>query len=352
MFRSELNVVMLKIHPIIMTSALFVLYSCGSVKPRTSFDAAKVPPVPDYAKMDNWAAHPDKQDPADLSPDTHLAPNLQKDAPVDVFFLHPTTYTGDLRHQRNWNAAMEDERTNKKTDKGSIQYQASIFNGAGRVYAPRYRQAHLHVFFTKKDTVAAKQAVKVAYEDSRAAFLHYLKYWNNGRPFILAGHSQGGLHVKTLLQEFVEGKDLEQQLVVAYMAGWPVKSGDFKKLKPCETPDQIDCYCSWRTWERRYGKRTKQDQKTVCTNPLLWHTTPGVYAPKQLNKGAVIRPFNRIYEHSTDAEVYNGILLASKPKFKGSLLFWAKNYHPGDFNLYYMNVRENARERTRAYFRR
>ncbi|MBL7809736.1 MAG: DUF3089 domain-containing protein, partial [Saprospiraceae bacterium] len=321
---------------------LLTLYSCGSVKPRATFDPAQVPSAADYALLENWAAHPDKSDPADLSPNADKAPDLQKDATIDVFFLHPTTYTGDLRHQRDWNASMTDERTNRKTDNGSIQYQASIFNGAGRVFAPRYRQAHLHAFFTKKDSVSARRSLEVAYADTKTAFQYYLKHWNYGRPFILAGHSQGGLHVKTLVQQMVEGTDLEQQLVAAYIVGWPVAAKDFKKLKPCEKPDQVDCYCTWRTWERRFGKRLKQDQKTVCTNPLSWSTTPEVYVPKTQNKGAVIRPFNRIYEQSTDAEVYKGILLASKPKFKGSALFFAKNYHPGDFNLYYMNVRENA----------
>jgi hypothetical protein len=341
-----------KLFSLLFFFSLWILYSCGSVKPRTTFDPVKIPAVPDYALRENWAALPDKSDPADLTPNPEKAPDLQKDAPVDVFFLYPTTYTGDLRHQRNWNAAMDDERTNRKTDNGSIQYQASIFNGAGRVFAPRYRQAHLHAFYTKKDTVSAKKALEVAYSDARAAFLHYLKYWNNGRPFILAGHSQGGLHVKTLLKELVEGKDLEQQLVAAYIAGWPVAAKDFKQLKPCEKADQVDCYCSWRTFERRFGKRVKQDQKTVCTNPLTWTTTPEQYAPKNLNKGAVIRPFNHIYEQSTDAEVYKGILLASKPKFKGSFLFFSKNYHAGDLNLYYMNIRENAQERSKAFFRR
>ncbi|HLP93105.1 MAG TPA: DUF3089 domain-containing protein [Saprospiraceae bacterium] len=343
---------MAKLHPLLLLPALLALHSCASVKPKTAFDPAKVPPAPDYSLMENWAAHPDKDDPADLSPDPLLSPNLQKDAPVDVFFLHPTTYTGALRHQRNWNASTSDERTNRKTDNGTIQYQASIFNGAGRVFAPRYRQAHLHVFFTKKDTVAAKKALEVAYSDTKAAFLHYLKYWNNGRPFILAGHSQGGLHTKTLLQQLVEDKNLEQQLVAAYIVGWPVAEKEFRKLKPCEKPDQVDCYCTWRTWERRFGKRLKEDQKTVCTNPLLWDIRPNEYADKMLNKGAVIRPFTHIYPHSTDAEVHKGILLASKPKFKGSALFFSKNYHPGDFNLYYLNVRENAQTRVQAFFRR
>jgi hypothetical protein len=66
----------------------------------------------------------------------------------------------------------------------------------------------------------------------------------------------------------------------------------------------------------------------------------------------VVRPFERLYPGITDAEIHKGILLASKPKFKGSFFFRRKNYHIGDLNLYYMNVRENAQARAKAFSRR
>jgi hypothetical protein len=339
-------------HKILLLAVTYLgLVSCGWVKPGTAFDPAKIPPAPDYSSLDNWAAHPDKTDPADLSPSPDY-PDLQKDAPVDVIFLYPTTYTGDQRDQRDWNASVADARTNAKTDRGSIQYQASIFNGVGRVYAPRYRQAHLHVFYTKKDTLDAQKALEIAYLDTKAAFEYYLNHWNNGRAFILVGHSQGALHTMTLIREMVEGKALESQLVAAYIVGWPVKNGAFKSLQPCITPEQTDCFCSWRTWERNYGLKNAFETDVVCTNPLSWTTSENTYAAKSLNLGGVIRPFEKIYPQVTDAEVYKGILLARKPKFKGSILFRRKNYHIGDLNLYYLNVRQNAAERTKAYLRR
>ncbi len=333
-------------------AAALGLAACGAVHPNMAFDANRVPAAPDYSNMDNWAAHPDKSDPADLSPAPTSVLDMQKDAPVDVIFLYPTTYTGDSRDQREWNASVLDAKTNRKTDQSPIQYQASIFNGVGRVFAPRYRQAHLHVFFTKKDTVAARKALSVAYEDTKAAFDYYLKHWNNGRPFILVGHSQGALHTMNLIREKIEGKALEPQLVAAYIVGWPVKTNFFKTMKPCQTPEQTGCFCTWRTWERNFGLRRAFEEDVVCTNPLTWTTTEKAYAPKTLNRGGVIRPFEKIYPQVTDAEVYKGILLARKPKFKGSILFRRKNYHIGDLNLYYMNVRENAQVRTQAFLRR
>ena len=333
--------------PVILS---ILCFACGSVHPKESFDLAKAPLVPDYARLENWAAHPDKEDPADRTPGPDIKDG-QSGAAVDVFFLYPTTYTGSMRHQRHWNAAVDDVKTNKKTDEGTILFQASIFNGAGRVFAPRYRQAHLTTFFTK-DKVSAKKALDLAYEDTKAAFEYYLAHWNQGRPFIIASHSQGARHSLYLLRDLVEGTPLQQQLVAAYLVGWPVGEKFFKQLKPCQSPEETGCYCTWRTWEREYGLRQAFEQGIVCTNPLNWTTEEGRYAPKSANLGGVIRPFNAVRPQVVDAEVYRGVLVCCKPKFPGSFFFRTKNYHVGDFNLYYMNVRENAQVRAKAYLKR
>jgi hypothetical protein len=330
---------------------LGLLTACGSVRPKEPFDAAKIPPAPDYSKLENWAAHPDKTDSADQTPCPNVK-NEQNGAAVDVFFLHPTTYTGSLRHQRDWNAAVEDSKTNKKTDESPILFQASIFNGAGRVFAPRYRQAHLTVFYGK-DKMSAEKALDLAYADTKAAFEFYLKNWNQGRPFIIASHSQGARHAMFLLRDMVENTPLQDQFVAAYLVGWPVKEEFFKQLKPCETPEQTGCYCTWRTWNRDFAlKKNFPRDGIVCTNPLTWTTAEGQYAPKSQNLGGVVRPFCAIYPQIVDAEVHEGILLSSKPKFPGSFFFRLKNYHIGDLNLYYMNVRENARARAAMFLRR
>ena len=150
---------------------------------------------------------PFRKDSADLTPDT-IFTDLQSESSVDVFFLHPTSYTG-TKGQRFWNAPLDDEKVNRKTDRTSIRHQASIFNGAGKIYAPRYRQAHLHAYFTKNEKELAQQAFDLAYRDVAAAFQYYLDHYNKGRPIILACHSQGTTHGMRLLKEFFDGKPLQ-----------------------------------------------------------------------------------------------------------------------------------------------
>jgi len=328
--------------------------SACAVRPKGQFDASNIPPAPDYSNLVNWAAHPDKEDMADRTPLPEMKDG-QSDAEVDVLYFYPTTYTGSKRYENQWNADVNDVRVNKTTDEGAVLFQASIFNGTGRVYAPRYRQAHLNVFYNKKKVDSDKEALALAYTDIEAAFDYYMKHWNNGRPFIIAAHSQGALHAMNLIKKKIEGTPLQNDLVAAYIVGWPVNKTFYKNFQPCEKPDQINCYCSWRTWNREYvldhNADSRLNSEIVCTNPLCWTTTEGQYAPKSSNLGGVVRPFEKVYPAITDAEVYQGVLLARKPKFKGSILFRRKNYHIGDLNLFYMNVRQNAQTRTEAYFR-
>lgn len=329
----------------LLFASLAVLTGCA-VHPKSAFDPKRVPPAPDYTNLDNWAAHPDKKDPADRTPDgLH---DEQDSAAVDVFFLYPTSYVG-ARGEKYWNADVQDAKVNKKTDESSILFQASIFNGVGRVFAPRYRQAHLHVFFTKKDSVSAREALDLAYSDVKAAFQYYLNHWNQGRPFIIAGHSQGARHAMLLIQEMIENQGLASKFIAGYIVGWPVSNKFYQQMKPCATPDETGCFCTWRTFNRRYGLRKAFQTEIICTNPLTWSLTEREYAQKSVNAGAVIRPFNVVRPQSTDAEIYKGIVLAHKPKFPGSALFVRRNYHIGDLNLYYMNVRENAQLRVKAY---
>jgi hypothetical protein len=90
--------------------------------------------------------------------------------------------------------------------------------------------------------------------------------------------------------------------------------------------------------------------KIAVVNPLTWKTDDA-YAPASLNKGAVYRDFSKIVVGENSAQIHNGILWTNKPKFRGSILMRTKNYHPGDFNIFYMNVRENAKQRIGAFWK-
>lgn len=328
-----------------------LLQSC-SVKPSGVFLETSLPTAPDYSKSENWAALPDRIDMADRTPDSTFQDN-QSSAHADVFFLHPTTYTGSTKGHDQWNGPIDNKDLNFKTDQSTILYQASIFNGSGRVYAPRYRQAHLHTFYTKQNKKDAEKAYKLAYQDLRQAFHYYLENYNKGRPIIIASHSQGTGHAKTLLKEFFDGKDLQNQLIAAYLVGWPVENDFFENIPACEDETQTGCFCTWRTFKSGYKPKAFWDPSgsVVVTNPLTWKTDD-TFASKELNEGAIFYNFNKLYPQSVEAQVFKGILWSNKPKFPGSVFLTKRNYHIADYNFYYANVRKNAKQRVDAYLSR
>ncbi len=327
-------------------SALFVVLIAHAGLSQPAGAPNRLPAAPDYANMDHWAASPFKADNADRTP-TDTLRDQQSTAPADVFFLHPTIYTGK-RGSSPWNGAIDDAKLNKKVDESTILYQASIFNGAGRVFAPRYRQAHLSAY-TLKDKDLQRDIFDVAYQDVRAAFEYYLQHYNEGRPIIIASHSQGTTHAKRLLRDLVEGRALQAQLVVAYLVGIAVEADYFQTLQPCETPDDTGCFVSWRAWRRGHSPTYHiKNNNIIVTNPLTWTRTTDP-ASRDLNRGAVLRKFNKVLPAVAEAQIHDGLLWLDRPNFPGSFFLRNPNYHIGDFNLYYMNVRLNAMHRVQVF---
>ena len=160
---------------------------------------------------------------------------------------------------------------NKKVDESTILNQASIFNGAGRIYAPRYRQAHYFAFVTpfKEDKEAA---LNLAYNDVKKAFEYYLAHYNQKRPLIIASHSQGTVHATRLMKEYFDGKPLGKQLVAAYVVGMALNPASFSNLKACSKPTETGCVCAWRTFEKGYVPPFVEKEKfnSIVTNPLSW----------------------------------------------------------------------------------
>lgn len=90
--------------------------------------------------------------------------------------------------------------------------QASCFNSLCRIYAPRYRQAHLlTIFYGPVEN--RMHALEIAYEDVKKAFQHFIAELSGDRPFIVAGHSQGARLACRLLADCVEGTPLMKRFI-------------------------------------------------------------------------------------------------------------------------------------------
>jgi len=324
----------------------------GYMKLQPQYEQEQIGLVPDYSQLVYWAAHPAKKDPSDSLPNS-IKKDYQPSDKVDVFFVHPTSYL-DSSKPNGWSASLKDAQLNLYTDYTSILNQASIFNQAGKIYAPRYRQAHINSYSPSNyaDTLKALAAFELAYQDVKAAFEYYLANEHHGRPIIIASHSQGSTHAKRLLKEFFDDKPLSKKLVAAYIVGMAIDPGDYVQLKACETPEATGCICAWRTYEEGYIPDFVKKEKfnSIVTNPLSWNKNDTI-VDRKLNKGSVLYQFNKITPKVADAINHKGILWSKKPHFLGSFLFRTSNYHIADYNFYYLSVRQNTVDRVNNYFK-
>lgn len=329
----------------LLMTALLISYSCAPRYNKYTRNYKAVQAAePDYADYNYWAAHPYKYDPSDSIP-APIKKSYRYDSTVDVFFLHPTTFT--QKEKSSWNADLNDASLNAKTDYSTILYQASAFNEY-RVFAPRYRQAHLRSYYS--DGKDASNAFDTAYEDLRNAFEYYLANYNSGRPIIIASHSQGTTHALRLLKDYFENKPLSDNLIAAYLVGMYIPDTYFSTLQICKDSLQTGCICGWRSFQYPYTPSyVKKEKGTgLVVNPLTWTTQDG-YASKKMNKGSVLKNFNKVYHHVADAKINNGILWINKPDFPGSFFLRIKNYHVADINFFYLNIRNNLRQRVEAF---
>lgn len=330
--------------------------------PTEPFAAQTPPPAPDYADASAWSALPDREDAGDPAP-TGVAPADQTHAPVDVFYVHPTSYVAN-----RWNGPYDDATLNADTDRVATGIQATAFNGCCAVYAPRYRQANGTVFTHPSDD--GDRALDFAYQDVRRAFDEFQRRRGADRPFVLAGHSQGAILAFRLLREVVSGTPLRDQLVMAVLPGAGITAAGLAEASPdtpaCSGPDDLRCVVAWNArgpaWRQgRYDLVGSDTRAWLCTNPLSWRTDD-VAMPASANHGAV---FLEAEDRSprpgfADAQCVNGVLIVRElqhaPRdFMSSILDYVmgpENYHPMEYQLFFSDLRANVEHRAALILRR
>jgi hypothetical protein len=326
-------------------SVLFILIFFACTVSRKA--KRKEPPVPDYSKTYFWSALPFKKDSADLVVPNSGLKDMQSAAEADVFYIHPT----DNHKGMNLNADLSDTAVINLMDHLAGKYQASVFNGCCRVYMPRYRDVKVLAYFIPEPK--KQEVFDIAYNDIKRAFLYYLKHYNTGRPFIIAGHSQGSDHVIRLCKEFFDRDSvLNKKLIAAYIIGGVVFKNTYKHFRPCSDSLQTNCFVTYNAVS--YGILTflgKPVKDVVCVNPLTWQMTTE-QAPASLNKGGLPFSYKKIDPGVADAKIApNGLLWVHHPKRSNRDYPWIHkpNFHRLEYNLFYMNIRYNARQRVDSW---
>jgi hypothetical protein len=354
---------------LLFVAGSFVVYQWGGrvlieqAVPRGHFEATKAGGGPDYTQASNWLARPGEANAADWLPAGIESATAGK---ASIFYIHPTTYLETDR----WNSPLQPGGETEFRTQLFAQSQASAFNGAGKIWAPRYRQAAYGAFLLKSED--AEKALDFAYADVTAAFDRFVKEAPADSPIILAAHSQGALHLEHLLREKVANKPIAKRIVAAYVVGWPISTAsDLEALgmPACKTANETGCILSWMTfsepanpdfifdqWQKTRGfnggERRRED--TLCVNPISGvkngsaaaADNPGTLIPTADMRSATLQA------GAVGAHCEKGLLIIEgMPVHLGSFVLPGNNYHAYDYALFWGAVRRDAERRLAAWHR-
>jgi hypothetical protein len=352
---------------LLVVAAAFAIFQFGGnvlLKqsiPKGHFQAAAAGGGPDYAQPASWVAKPElPNDPSQWLPDG-MSPAPGGSAAV--FYIHPTTYLDRDR----WNAPIDTVGPTDFRTRIFVQSQASAFNGAGQIWAPRYRQAAFGAFLLKSED--AQKALDLAYSDISRAFDEFVQRAGN-KPIILAGHSQGALQLERLLKGKIAGKPIAKRVVAAYVVGWPISTAaDLPALglPACRTREQSGCILSWLSfgdppnpdlildqWKKTAGF-TGGDRRpvdTLCVNPITG-TKDGA-APPADNPGTLMPSSDllsaKLQAGLVGAHCDRGLLIldGAIPPL-GPYVLPGNNFHVYDYALFWGAIRTDAERRLAAW---
>jgi len=324
-------------------SLFFVAFLFFGCKVQNTNNSATIPnaftKAVDYSSSNNWAVLPGNY-PASIK--DYFVQNPQDS--IDVFYVYPTLIVSNK--DERWNVPINDSVQIKKVLNIAVRFQASAWGSSGNLYVPYYRQAHIRSYNNLEN--GGTTALLMAYSDVKVAFEYYLKHLNNGRGIILAGHSQGSTHISYLLRDFFDGKPLQKQLVAAYIPGVGLDKNQFKTIPFMENPNQTGGFVTWNTFKKKFDKKKyKWFKGKVVINPVTWDTAE--IAERKLHKGFLYSN-GKMYTNSFETHTDNGVIWISTPHFPYRYLtLIMQNYHSGDVNLFWEDIRENSLLRVKAF---
>lgn len=288
------------------------------------------------------------------------------DKAVDVFFLYPSAY--QKADASDPNICAIDNPSMVQGANLAFGRDATAFEPIGNIYAPYYRQSDISVLSLPQDQQVAVIG-GIPTTDANAAFDYYIKHYNNGRPFILAGHSQGSNVLINLLAGYMkDNPKVYERMIAAYVIGYSITPDYLARnphLKFAEGPGDTGVIISYNTEAPTIdGTNPVVLPGAIAINPITWtrNETP---ATAEQNLGSIqINPDGTVVKNDAgkivpvlnyaDArvDIAKGVVICSSADvvaLSPGTTFPKGVYHTFDYPFYYFDIRANAADRVDHY---
>lgn len=308
--------------------------------------------APDYSQKACW----------------YQIPAITKD--VDTFYIYATEYMSVSEDDPDY--ATLDNAEVLANIGGEYLAHATAYEDSTNVFVPYYRQAGLmFAGIVWKKTGNIDAAISgMPYDDVTAALDYYFENYNNGRPFIIAGHSQGSAIIKLVLKKyFKEHPDYYKRMIAAYVIGYAVTQDDLKAnshWKFATGENDTGVIVSWNI----EGKKNVEANvptavllpNAISINPLNWKRDE-TYAPASENLGSFMPNLEtgkyEIMDVGADAQINlaRGVVVtnAEAEPLPDELIETAAEFfgpdgrHADDYSFYYNNIKDNVAKRIANY---
>jgi hypothetical protein len=260
--------------------SLLIAAAIATAAPAT---AQPTPATPDYSKQSSWLCLPGRSDICSKPlATTALNPNgygsagqsaIAKDPPLDCFYVYPT-----VSNDQGMNSDL-----NPSEEKVATETQFARYASVCRTFAPLYRQMTVAAIVAYTTGTNVDDAAALAYRDVAVAWRNYLATRNQGRPFVLIGHSQGSLMLQMLIAREIENKPaVARRMKLAVIPGFNVLvpqgklvGGTFKRTPLCSRPGETGCVISYVSFREKnepppgamFGIADQPGMTVGCVNP-------------------------------------------------------------------------------------
>ncbi len=291
-------------------------------------------------------------------------PKITKE--FDTFYIYSTMYFGITEGAPDYATLDNDEMLAGIDIEHAIK--SSVFEESTNLFIPFYRQSSMKYaaeIFQEDGSIDAA-LVGMPYGDITAALDYYFKNFNNGRPFIIAGHSQGAAILRLVLKKyFKEHPDNYNRMVAAYAIGYSITKDDLAanphmKFATGETDTGVII-----SWHAEGPKNVEANapipnviiaKNGIAINPLNWKLDE-TYASASENLGSIVGDEKtgktEIRDINGDAQVClaRGTVVTNAKAVPNEMtdLAGPQYYHQDDYAIFYNNIKDNVAKRIAAY---
>lgn len=345
-----------------LTSLLLTLCLLTALAPAALAATYEIRPLvgtaTDYSVESNWM---------------HIAKDISRE--VDLFYIYPTVYFDES----GTDLAAIDDPVVRMSAQAAYDKTGSAIGASTNVFAPYYRQTNLRIARGLTGEEYEEYSMGEQRTDIYAALDYYFENWNEGRPFILAGHSQGSCMLKIVLGEYMQlHPEYLERMVAAYVIGFSITESWLKEhpyLKFAEGADDTGVIVSWNAeGPNNHGPSLILEDGAISINPINWKRDE-TKAEASESLGSRTMDMTEAGRRLAASEIKSaddlnamwkvvpGVADAAVDLARGTVVcttapaafndetqvFGPESYHSHDYDFYYLDIQENAKMRIASY---